>query len=186
MTWTMLSLVPRWAPTLLAVLPLTLALSTGCTKPPTSPDASIATVDPPQNPDLGRYPPRVSVDVLNLYMGDGVRSACSGPAPFFEFDSSKVETDDKGSMNNLAQCMKIGPLQGKSIVLTGRTDPRGTEEYNEELGLKRAEKVKQYLLKRGVEGARVHVRSLGKEDASPYPKDWPTDRRVQIDLAAEP
>jgi outer membrane protein OmpA-like peptidoglycan-associated protein len=169
-----------------ALVAATLAFTPGCApSPPTSPDAKLGNVDPPQNPDLGRYPARVSVDTLNLYVADGVRNACSGSAPFFEFDSAKVESEDKGSMNNLAQCMKIGPLQGKTIVLTGRTDPRGTEDYNEELGLQRAEKVKQYLIKRGIEGSRVKVRSLGKEDASPYPKDWATDRRVQIDLAAE-
>jgi outer membrane protein OmpA-like peptidoglycan-associated protein len=46
--------------------------------------------------------------------------------------------------------------------------------------------VKQYLTKRGIESDRVKVRSLGKEDASPYPKDWATDRRVQINLASQP
>jgi outer membrane protein OmpA-like peptidoglycan-associated protein len=165
----------------------TLAFTPGCApSPPTSPDAKLGNVDPPQNPDLGRYPARISMEVLNLYVADEVRNECSGSAPFFEFDSAKVESEDKGSMNNLAQCMKSGPLQGKTILLTGRTDPRGTEEYNEELGLARAEKVKQYLIKRGIESDRVKVRSLGKEDASPYPKDWATDRRVQINLASQP
>jgi outer membrane protein OmpA-like peptidoglycan-associated protein len=163
---------------------LTIGATTGCHgKEPKSPDARLDEVNPPQNPDLGRYPARVSIDILSLYLTDNVRTVCAGSAPFFEYDSAKVETEDKGSMNNLAQCMKIGPLQGKSIRLTGRTDPRGTEEYNEQLGLERAERVKKYLVGRGIEASRIRVTSLGKTDASPFPRDWQGDRRVQIDLA---
>lgn len=178
----LLSLAARLS--LAASLTLTAAAITGCRGPePKSPDAALTDVNPPQNPDLGRYPARVSVDVLSLYMADSVRNVCAGSVPFFEYDSSKVEAEDKGSMNNLAQCMKHGALQGKTIVLTGRTDPRGSEEYNEQLGLDRADKVRQYLIRRGVEGQRVKIASLGKTDASPFPKDWAGDRRVQIDLA---
>ena len=79
--------------------------------------------------------------------------------------------------------MKDGPLKGQSIRLVGRTDPRGNEEYNEKLGTKRAESVKSYLVKAGVEAARVEVTSYGKDDASPSPEDWPSDRRVQIELS---
>lgn len=153
------------------------------TNPPTSPDAQISEVDPPHPPDLGRYPARVSVDIFHMYMTDSVRSACAGPAPFFDFDSSKLDGDDRSTMANLAQCMKFGPLQNKTVLLIGRTDPRGTEDYNEKLGLERAEKVKKYLVRRGVDGDRVRVASLGKSDASPFPSDWPSDRRVQIELA---
>lgn len=151
--------------------------------PPRSPDQGLNNVDPPQNPDLGRYPARASIDIFHMWVTDSVRGVCSGPAPFFEFDSASMDQDDRSTMANLAQCMKSGPLQGKSIRLIGRTDPRGTEEYNEKLGLERAEKVKRYLVRRGVEGDRIQVTSLGKQDASPSPSEWPGDRRVQIELA---
>lgn len=182
MTSPLLSLATRL--TLAASLVLTAAATTGCHgREPKSPDAGLAEVNPHQNADMGRYPARISVDVLNLYVTDNVRNVCAGSVPFFEYDSSKVEVEDKSSMNNLAQCMMHGPLQGKTILLTGRTDPRGTEEYNEQLGLDRADKVRQFLIRRGVEGRRIKIASLGKADASPFPKDWQGDRRVQIDLA---
>ena len=66
--------------------------------------------------------------------------------------------------------------------MIGRTDPRGTEEYNEKLGQERAKSVKDYLVKAGVEAARIETESRGKDDASPAPEDWPSDRRVQIEL----
>ncbi len=86
-------------------------------------------------------------------------------------------------MQTLAACMKDGPLRDRRIALTGRTDPRGSENYNEKLGLERAERVKRYLVANGIDGARIETRSLGKTDASPAPKDWAADRRVQIELA---
>lgn len=151
---------------------------------PISPPAGLtADVNPPKQPDLGRYPARVSVEVLNMYWGENVMSVCKGPAPFFEFDSAHVGPDDKSTIQLLADCMATGPLQGKKIELVGRTDPRGSEEYNEQLGLERAERVKRYLVSHGISAERVKTTSLGKQDASPAPKDWAGDRRVEIRLA---
>jgi outer membrane protein OmpA-like peptidoglycan-associated protein len=119
-----------------------------------------------------------------MFINDNIRSSCSGPAPFFSFASAKTTSArDNATMNILAHCMTAGALKDKSIVLVGRTDPRGSEEYNEKLGLARALRVKAYLIARGVEDNRVLTASLGKEDASPSPADWPSDRRVEIRLA---
>lgn len=153
-------------------------------KEPVSPPTGLtAAVDPPKQPDLGHYPARVSVEVLNMYWGDSVMSVCKGPSPFFEFDSAKVGGADKPTIQLLSDCMTSGPLKGKTIELIGRTDPRGTEEYNEKLGLERADRVKQYLVGQGIPDDRIKTSSLGKSDASAAPKDWAGDRRVEIRLA---
>ena len=86
-------------------------------------------------------------------------------------------------MQTLADCMLTGPLSGKSIRLIGHTDPRDTPGYNEKLGLERAERVKQYLVAHGIDTARVQVESVGEDAASPAPKDWAKDRRVEVQLA---
>lgn len=171
--------------TALLVLGLGTAGLVGChPKEPTAPAAGLQPpVEPPKQPDLGHYPARVSTEVLNMYWGDSIMSVCKGPAPFFEFDSAKLGSADRPTIQLLADCMISGPLQGKSIVLVGRTDPRGTESYNEQLGLERAERVKQYLVQQRVPEGRIQTTSLGKLDASPAPKDWASDRRVEIRLA---
>ena len=173
--------------TLVAGLCLSLVslVGSGChPKEPASPVAGLEEpVNPPKQPDLGRYPARVSVEVLNMYWGENVFTVCKGPSPFFEFDSAKVGPGDKPTIQLLSACMIDGPLKGKNIELVGRTDPRGTEEYNEELGLARAQKVKDYLVTQGIPEGRMKVSSLGKQDASPAPKDWAADRRVEIRLA---
>ncbi len=169
----------------LSIVVATAFATAACHEPePRSPDVGLTKpVKPPTPPDLGRGPSRTEVDVLySMYVNDSVRSTCSGPSPFFNLDSSKPAGNEP-TLQTLVNCMISGPLKGRTITLIGRTDPRGTEEYNEKLGLERAEKVKKYLIANGVDGERVKTESLGKEDASPLPKDWAGDRRVEIQLS---
>jgi outer membrane protein OmpA-like peptidoglycan-associated protein len=164
---------------------LALGVAAGCHTPePTSPVAGLTRpVDPPMPPDLGRGPARVSVDLFAAYQPGDVGLVCKGQDPTFKFDSAKAGPRQYLTMQVLANCMREGPLRDRAIRLIGRTDPRGTEAYNERLGLRRAEQVKRYLVDQGVEPDRVETASLGKDDASPNPRDWRTDRRVDVELA---
>jgi peptidoglycan-associated lipoprotein len=133
-------------------------------------------------PDQGRGASRAEVDVLyGVFVGDALSHMCSGPAPFFQFDSSDPKKDQP-TMQMLANCMIDGPLRNKTIKLIGHTDPRGTANYNDKLGLERAERVRAYLVTHGVNESRVQVGTAGEDDARPTPQDWPKDRRVEIQL----
>jgi peptidoglycan-associated lipoprotein len=165
---------------------LALPVLGGCeTEEPKSPPVGLTQpFKPPVPPDLGRGPGTVEVDGLySMYITDPVRTLCSGPDPFFAFDSAKTKADDQPTMKTLVACMSEGPLRGKSIRLIGHTDPRGTATYNDDLGLARAEKVKKFLVTNGIEETRIETASMGAEGAAPAPKDWGKDRRVQIQLA---
>ncbi len=150
---------------------------------PTSPSTGLTRpVDPPTMPDLGRGASRTSQDTLyGVFVGDALVRSCSGPAPFFEFDSTDPKKDQP-TMQMLANCMIDGPLKGKTIKLVGHTDPRGSESYNDKLGLERAGRVKQYLVTHGVNDNRVQVASVGEDDAREAPEKWKKDRRVEIQL----
>jgi peptidoglycan-associated lipoprotein len=166
----------------LFALPLVVACAPA--KEPISPSVGLTQpVDPPKEPYLGRGASRVETETLySIWLTDSVRMVCAGPDPFFTFDSSKPMGDDQPTMKNLVACMTSGPLRGKTIRLTGHADPRGSVAYNDKLGLQRADKVKEFLLTNGVDPARVLTASAGKADASVEPKDWPTDRRVAIQV----
>ncbi len=173
--------MPRF---LAGLLVITAATVTACHPPePGSPEVGLTkAVVPPKMPDLGRGAPRAEQDVLySVFVGDALTHSCSGPAPFFTFDSSDTRKDQP-TMQMLANCMIDGPLKNKSIKLIGHTDPRGTETYNDKLGLERAERVRSYLVTHGVAENRVQVATVGKDEARDAPKDWPTDRRVEIQL----
>lgn len=167
-----------------AVFCLAVAGCNSSTTPTTKTAGLTKPVDPPEMPDLGRGAPRSHTDQLyNLWLAPGVADLCAGPAPFFAFDSSKPDTESQPTMQNLVDCMRSGALKGKSIELIGRTDPRGTDDYNIKLGRERAERVKKYLVANGIDAERVVTDSIGERDAHESPKEWPGDRRVQIELA---
>ena len=56
------------------------------------------------------------------------------------------------------------PVQPYRLRIAGTADPRGTNEYNETLGLRRAETVRDYLIAQGVEAARFEVASTGERN----------------------
>jgi peptidoglycan-associated lipoprotein len=164
---------------------LSVSLVAAChVREPGSPDTGLTKpVDPPSNPDMGHGPSRDETHQLyHLWLADSVNEVCQGPAPFFDFDSAALSASDQPTMRTLHTCMLTGPLKGRSIRLIGHTDPRGSVGYNESLGMERAERVKRYLVIRGVEASRIKVESAGEKSASAAPASWATDRRVQIEL----
>ena len=162
------------------------SLAGGCAAPqePASPVVGLREpVDSPDQPDLGNYASRTrTLETYHLFVTTTVQS-CAGLYPTFDFDSAKVDTEEQPGLRDLAQCMKTGPLHGKRVLVTGKTDPRGTDAYNDKLGLERAARVKRYLLAHGISSDRVATTSVGESDASPLPRDWPQDRHVQISEA---
>ncbi|HSO32176.1 MAG TPA: hypothetical protein VLT33_06670, partial [Labilithrix sp.] len=108
----MIRITASFAP-LLALFAVTVAATgAGCHEnEPTSPTAGLTQpVNPPKMPDLGRGASRTSQDTLySVFVGDALAHSCSGPAPFFEFDSTDAKKDQP-TMQMLANCMIDGPL----------------------------------------------------------------------------
>lgn len=71
------------------------------------------------------------------------------------------------------------------IAITGHTDYVGTTEYNYRLGLQRAERVKQLLIKKGIAAERIVVLSKGEEQPVANNKSIAgraKNRRVEINI----
>jgi outer membrane protein OmpA-like peptidoglycan-associated protein len=122
----------------------------------------------------------LSSDIVQLC---GIKAAPSGASPKFGFDKADLSDDDHDILQQLATCMRTGPLQGKSVELIGRADRRGTEEYNLALGSRRARSVNDYLQSLGVGAMYLSQTSRGALDATGSDEaGWATDRRVDIML----
>ena len=131
-------------------------------------------------PDIGRYASRVESETTMIYVPLEVERACAGVDPEFRFDSSRVGLD-RGSLLVLSTCMKSGALAGKKLVLVGHADVRGSDEYNDRLGLRRAEAVKLFLMRTGIPSERLSTETRGKRDAKAPPSR--SDRRVEFEIA---
>jgi OOP family OmpA-OmpF porin len=51
-----------------------------------------------------------------------------------------------------------------SVEIAGYTDSKGTDSYNIDLSNRRAQAVRHYLVRNGVETARVAPKGYGKQD----------------------
>ncbi|MGH7297700.1 MAG: OmpA family protein [Polyangiaceae bacterium] len=102
-------------------------------------------------------------------------------APKFEFDKAELQPADYGVLQQIGECFTTGPLGGMDLTLIGRADPRGTVEYNQTLGMKRAARVATFLEQVGIDAARMEKLSRGKLDAlGRDDAGWAMDRRVDI------
>lgn len=120
-----------------------------------------------------------------IYADVELLATCGMEAPtvYFEYDSAELRRAAQVELTELAECMKRPPLVDRKLEIIGHADERGTEQYNEGLGLRRATAVADQLIAHGLERARVHTRSRGEQGATD-PPDW-TDRRVVIRLQDE-
>ncbi len=97
------------------------------------------------------------------------------------FSTGKAELTPEGKkvLDRQIEWLKKNP--DKKIIVQGYTDPRGTEAYNMKLGEKRADVVKNYIVKAGINPNRVSVVSMGETELATTqntPQGWAEDRRT--------
>jgi len=98
----------------------------------------------------------------------------------FEFAKDAPSTDGRLALNRLATIA----VHAKRIELEGRTDDIGGKAYNDRLARQRAEFVRSWLIKQGIE-AEVVVRAEGLccyLDTSPTETARRNNRRVEVRL----
>jgi len=79
---------------------------------------------------------------------------------YFDFDQYVIRTDALPVIEANAAWIKSVP--GKSVLIEGHCDERGTQAYNLVLGEKRARSAKRYLEDLGVPGSRLKIISYGE------------------------
>jgi outer membrane protein OmpA-like peptidoglycan-associated protein len=79
---------------------------------------------------------------------------------YFDFDKATFKTESYTELNKLEQMMR----QNESMIIeiAGHTDAVGTLAYNKFLSQKRAEAVKDYLTKKGIDSRRIKAVGYGK------------------------
>ncbi len=80
---------------------------------------------------------------------------------YFDFDKSFIRDDAKDVIKANAAWLKAHPKV--KISIEGNCDERGTKEYNQALGQRRAASAKKYLADMGIASNRISIISYGKE-----------------------
>jgi peptidoglycan-associated lipoprotein len=107
----------------------------------------------------------------------------SADAAHFDYDSSRVRTEDDRTLGAVATCFASGPLKGRQLRLIGHADPRGDSEYNVVLGQARADAISRYVNSKGLSKAQTASTSRGAMDATGTDDaGWSRDRRVDLML----
>jgi peptidoglycan-associated lipoprotein len=162
---------------LLALLAVTALLGSGCAKkavtvpppqPPTQPAPDTTAPTPPPQP-----PQQVSVP-------SGVKSEDFQPA-LFDFDSYSLREDARAALDKDAALLRSNA--GVKVTVEGHCDERGTAEYNQALGEKRAQAARDYLVAAGIDAGRLQTVSYGKEQPIDPGHDeaaWAKNRRAQL------
>lgn len=104
----------------------------------------------------------------------------------FDFNSATINSTFYSSLNKIAEIMKKYPKT--QILIVGHTDDVGSDEYNLQLSLKRANAVADYLIAQGVEKYRLGTEGHGEIEPvadNNTPGGRAQNRRVEIFVAPE-
>ena len=129
----------------------------------------------------------------NIGAPKGVPVAAPPPAPaavmtknfivFFDFDRSDLSPQSRATIKQAADASKTGGVQ--RVGVTGHADKSGPDAYNMALSLRRANNVKDELVRDGVPAASIVVVGRGESQPLVPTADGvrePQNRRVEIVL----
>lgn len=100
----------------------------------------------------------------------------------FDFDKSSLSDLGRGQVHRIAKFLKENTGDVK-VVLEGNADARGSDAYNEKLGMDRAEAVRRELVGLGIPAERLATVTFGKsKPILDEQEDWAraVNRRVEV------
>ncbi len=98
-------------------------------------------------------------------MAEAIRSGNIPPEAilttvYFGFDKYTVDSKERAKLDAIS-----GQAQNTKLIIAGYTDQFGTEEYNLGLSDRRAQSVREYLVKVGSTETNIEVLALGEQEA---------------------
>lgn len=118
-------------------------------------------VTPPPPPPTDQKPPVREKPVFNNVL--------------FDFDKAVLKPEGKAVVDQVISEMKAHPKD--TVVVEGHTCDIGTDEYNQGLGQRRADAVKNYMVENGIDAARIQSVSKGEGEPA-VPNDGPANRKL--------
>ncbi|MBV6493249.1 MAG: Protein TolB [Turneriella sp.] len=105
---------------------------------------------------------------------------------YFDFDSAQIKKSSEASLGIVLEFLEQNPNAQFEII--GHTDLNGDTNYNQELSEKRAQSVREWLIHRGINKARLSASGKGKSNPVVAKRGKPFDeqnRRTEFRLKTE-
>ena len=102
---------------------------------------------------------------------------------FFDLDSDVLREDARAALDKDARALRENATI--AVTIEGHCDERGTAEYNQALGERRAQAAKDYLVAAGIADSRLKIVSYGKERPFAEGHDeasWQQNRRAHLTI----
>lgn len=103
----------------------------------------------------------------------------------FGFDGTSIKSSYTGLFDNAVAVLKRN--SNLTVQLRGHTDSQGPSEYNMNLSTRRAQSVKDHLIKSGIDASRLSIKGFGETDpiaSNDTPKGRADNRRVGFRITA--
>lgn len=100
---------------------------------------------------------------------------------YFDYDNATIRNDQIAGLDHNLQYLLANPTA--NVYVEGHCDERGSVEYNLNLGMRRAESIKGFLIRGGVDPSRIISASKGKEqpvDPGHNEAAWSKNRRCEF------
>lgn len=104
---------------------------------------------------------------------------------YFDYDADEIRGDAKAALDAKLPILRANA--GVSIRIAGHADERGSDQYNDALGQRRAASARRYLTDNGIDGARITIVSYGEQRPSMSGADenaWARNRRAEFEITA--
>ncbi len=109
----------------------------------------------------------------------------------FDFDKDTLRTDAIVVLDRLVQL--LSGFEGRAVAISGHTDSKGDDDYNDALSERRADRVRDYLVRHATGSRNYETRGFGERkpvapntqpDGRDDPQGRQKNRRVEIVIAA--
>ena len=149
---------------MVAVLGLGLAMGAGCAKKNVEEVAAPAA-------------PAVSTKAISKKLTKNV--------VYFDFNKYDLKAEYRDMLQGMADTLKQYP--SIVVLIAGNCDERGTEEYNQALGERRAQAVYDYMIRLGVPAEQLDIISFGEDRPAVKGSNeeaWAKNRRDNFTIMA--
>jgi outer membrane protein OmpA-like peptidoglycan-associated protein len=146
-----------------------------------TPEASPApaqdvTVIPEPTPAVA---PKAPVPAKKLILSMGINDLPFG------FNDTQLPRAHQARVKNMGRYLAKNQKSWKALIVSGHTDERGSNKFNMDLSMRRAETVRRLLIEGGLASGKVRAVGYGETkplDRAHTEKAWAKNRRVELEF----